>query len=168
MLIENIYCNWSGGSAMGSLGAGVAVSNIVYKNVYSVNCNQMYMIKSNGGSGTVKNIVLENFIGHGNAYSLDFNSYWSSMTPVAGNGISYSGITFSVGPQLFFMWILVLTLYRIGQAQQRMAFNVRPYRSYAQAERHVQASLLRTSTYGPTAAPQSSKSVKMPLAMGIA
>ena len=87
---------------MGSLGAGVAVSNVVYKNIYSANCNQMYMIKSNGGSGTVKNIVLENFIGHSNAYSLDFNSYWSSMTPVTGNGILYSGITFSVSSLSFF------------------------------------------------------------------
>ena len=96
MLIENIYCNWSGGCAIGSLGAGVAVSNILYRNIYTSQSNQMYMVKSNGGSGTVESCTFENFIGHGNAYSLYFNNYWSSMTPVAGNGISYTDITFLV------------------------------------------------------------------------
>ena len=81
---------------MGSLGAGVAVSNILYRNIYTSQSNQMYMIKSNGGSGTVESCIFENFIGHGNAYSLYFNSYWSSMTPVTGNGISYTDITFSI------------------------------------------------------------------------
>ncbi|MCJ1307972.1 hypothetical protein MMC25_001622 [Agyrium rufum] len=95
MLIENIYCNWSGGSAMGSLGASTSISNIVYRNIYSVNCNQGFMIKSNGGSGTVENCIFENFINHANAYTLDFNSYWSSISAVAGNGIQYSGLTFS-------------------------------------------------------------------------
>ena len=54
----------------------------------------MFMIKSNGGSGTVNNIQFNNFIGHANAYSLDFNSYWSSMAAIAGDGITYSDITF--------------------------------------------------------------------------
>jgi rhamnogalacturonan hydrolase len=79
ILIENIYCNWSGGCAMGSLGADIgksctkqvnpkmlttiAVSDIIYRNIYTVNSNQMFMIKSNGGSGTVKNCKFNNFIG---------------------------------------------------------------------------------------------------------
>lgn len=63
ILIENIYCNWSGGCAMGSLGSGVDISDVLYRNVYTWSSNQMYMIKSNGGSGTVSNLVLENFIG---------------------------------------------------------------------------------------------------------
>ncbi|KAG8628161.1 hypothetical protein KVT40_004034 [Elsinoe batatas] len=94
ILIENIYCNWSGGSAFGSLGADVAVSNVVYRNVYTTHSNQMMMIKSNGGSGTVKNVVLENFIGHSNAYSLNVEQYWSSMKPVAGNGVKLSNFIF--------------------------------------------------------------------------
>lgn len=48
---------------MGSLGADTNITDITYRNVYTWNSNQMYMIKSNGGSGTVQNIVLENFIG---------------------------------------------------------------------------------------------------------
>ncbi|EIT81246.1 RGase E [Aspergillus flavus] len=83
--IENIYCNWSGGCAMGSLGSGTNVSNIVYRNIYTWNSNQMYMIKSNGGDGEVSNLLFENFIGHGNAYSLDLDSEWSSMDTVDGD-----------------------------------------------------------------------------------
>lgn len=63
ILIENIYCNWSGGCGMGSLGADTDISDIVYRNIYTWKSNQMYMIKSNGGSGTVSNAVFENFIG---------------------------------------------------------------------------------------------------------
>ncbi|KAI9685136.1 MAG: hypothetical protein M1822_004723 [Bathelium mastoideum] len=94
-LFENIYCNWSGGCAIGSLGANTAVSNILYKNVYTWSSNQMMMIKSNGGSGTVKNVEFQNFIGHGNAYSLDIDQYWSSETTAAGNGVQLSNITFN-------------------------------------------------------------------------
>lgn len=49
ILIENIYCNWSGGCALGSLGADTDISDVVYKNVYTWSSNQMMMIKSNGG-----------------------------------------------------------------------------------------------------------------------
>jgi hypothetical protein len=64
MLIENIYCNWSGGCAIGSLGADTDISKITYSNIYTWQSNQMFMIKSNGGSGTVSTCVFENFIGH--------------------------------------------------------------------------------------------------------
>lgn len=95
-LIENVYCNWSGGCAIGSLGADTSVQNIQYSNVYTWSSNQMMMIKSNGGSGTVKNVVFENFIGHGNAYSLDIDQYWAEETTAAGNGVQLSNITFNV------------------------------------------------------------------------
>jgi rhamnogalacturonan hydrolase len=94
ILIENIYCNWSGGCALGSLGADTAISTVHYKNVYTQNSNQMMMIKSNGGSGYVEDTLFENFIGHANAYSLDIDQYWSSMKAVAGNGVKLSNITF--------------------------------------------------------------------------
>ena len=55
----------------------------------------MYMIKSNGGSGSVSNVVLENFIGHGNAYSLDIDQYWSSMDPIEGEGVQLHSIKIS-------------------------------------------------------------------------
>ncbi|KAL3445995.1 pectin lyase fold/virulence factor [Aspergillus insuetus] len=93
ILVENIYCNWSGGCAMGSLGTDTDISDIVYRNVYTWNSNQMFMVKSNGGSGTVSNLVLENFIGHGNAYSLDIDAYWSSMSTIDGEGVELNNVT---------------------------------------------------------------------------
>ncbi|KAF1996452.1 glycoside hydrolase family 28 protein [Amniculicola lignicola CBS 123094] len=93
ILIENIYCNWSGGCALGSLGANTAISKIQYKNVYTWNSNQMMMIKSNGGSGYAEDLVFENFIGHGNAYSLDIDQYWSSMSTIAGDGVKLTNVT---------------------------------------------------------------------------
>ncbi|KAF2111278.1 RGase A [Lophiotrema nucula] len=95
ILIENIYCNWSGGCALGSLGADTAISTVHYKNVYTQRSNQMMMIKSNGGSGYVEDVVFENFIGHGNAYSLDIDQYWSSMSAVAGGGVKLTNLTFT-------------------------------------------------------------------------
>ena len=94
ILIENIYCNWSGGSAFGSLGVGTAISKVVYRNIYTVASNQMMMIKSNGGSGYVEDVLFENFIGHRNAYSLDIDQYWSSMSPLDGAGVALSNLTF--------------------------------------------------------------------------
>ncbi|GLI81180.1 hypothetical protein PoHVEF18_009552 [Penicillium ochrochloron] len=93
ILVENIYCNWSGGCAMGSLSTNVDISDVVYRNIYTWSSNQMYMIKSNGGSGSVSNLVLENFIGHGNAYSLDIDQQWSSMSTVDGDGVQLNNIT---------------------------------------------------------------------------
>lgn len=95
ILIENIYCNWSGGCALGSLGADTNISTVTYKNVYTWSSNQMMMIKSNGGSGTVSDVVFENFIGHGNAYSLDVDQYWASMSTIAGDGVQLSNIKFT-------------------------------------------------------------------------
>lgn len=48
---------------MGSLSTDVDISDITYRNIYTWNSNQMYMIKSNGGSGSVSDVILENFIG---------------------------------------------------------------------------------------------------------
>ncbi|KAF2468011.1 pectin lyase-like protein [Lindgomyces ingoldianus] len=94
ILIENIYCNWSGGCALGSLGANTAISLVHYKNIYTWSSNQMMMIKSNGGSGYVEDTVFENFIGRGNAYSLDIDQYWSSMSAVDGSGVKLTNLTF--------------------------------------------------------------------------
>ncbi|KAK0206568.1 RGase B [Desarmillaria ectypa] len=95
ILVENIYCNWSGGCAIGSLGSDTDISDVIYRNIYTIKSNQMMMIKSNGGSGSVSNAVFENFIGHSNAYSLDVDQYWSSMSTVDGDGVSLSNMTFS-------------------------------------------------------------------------
>ena len=41
--IERIWCSQSGGSAIGSLGSGTTIQNILYRDVYSVGGNQMFM-----------------------------------------------------------------------------------------------------------------------------
>lgn len=63
ILVENIYCNWSGGCGMGSLGEDTDISAITFRNVYTWNSNQMMFVKSNGGSGSVSDVTFENFIG---------------------------------------------------------------------------------------------------------
>jgi len=92
-LIERIWCNQSGGSAIGSLADGTTISNIIYRNIYTNGGNQMFMIKSNLGSGYVENVLFQNFIGRGTAYGLDVNQYWES-TPGPGAGVLLSNITF--------------------------------------------------------------------------
>ncbi|CZR61350.1 probable rhamnogalacturonase A precursor [Phialocephala subalpina] len=94
IMVENIFCNWSGGCAIGSLGADTAIFNVGYNHIYSQNCNQMFMIKSNGGSGSVYNCAFNNFMGHTNAYTLDVNAYWTDETLAAGNGVEYYDLTF--------------------------------------------------------------------------
>ena len=96
LLIENIYCNQSGGSAIGCLAGGTAIKNIVYKNVYTTGGNQMFMIKSNGGHGYVTNVLFQNFLATGTAYGLDIDQYWSSQTTAAGDGVTLTNITFEV------------------------------------------------------------------------
>jgi rhamnogalacturonan hydrolase len=94
-LIENIYCNWSGGCAIGSLGTGTAISKITYSNIYTWSSNQMLMLKSNGGDGTVSDCVFQNFIGHSNAYSLYIDGYWTQEALQSGDGVLYTGLTFN-------------------------------------------------------------------------
>ncbi|KAI9667130.1 MAG: hypothetical protein M1831_001307 [Alyxoria varia] len=94
ILIENIHCNWSGGCALGSLSTGTGISAIHYRNIYTWRSNQMLMIKSNGGSGSVSDATFENFIGHGNAYSLNIDQYWSSQKVGDGDGVKLSDLKF--------------------------------------------------------------------------
>ncbi len=54
------------------------------------------MFKSNGGSGTVSNVLLQDFISRGTAYGLYLNQYWSSMKPINGSGVKLDNITFRV------------------------------------------------------------------------
>jgi rhamnogalacturonan hydrolase len=46
ILVENVYCNWSGGCAMGSLGEDVDVADITYRNIYTVHSDQMVCFDS--------------------------------------------------------------------------------------------------------------------------
>ncbi|KAH8892736.1 rhamnogalacturonase rhgA [Thozetella sp. PMI_491] len=92
-LIEQIHCNLSGGCGMGSIGSNTDISNILYRNVYTHHSNQMYMIKSNGGNGSVSNVVFDNFVGHSNAYTLDLDSAWTQVAAASGDGIAYTNIS---------------------------------------------------------------------------
>lgn len=96
MLIENIYCNWSGGCAMGSLGgSAIDIHDIRFDKVYSANCNQMFMIKSNGGGGTVRDCSFNNFVGRHNAYTLDIDAKWSQLKKAAGDGVLFRDLNFT-------------------------------------------------------------------------
>ncbi|KAI0259155.1 rhamnogalacturonan-hydrolase [Gloeopeniophorella convolvens] len=94
IMVERIWCNQSGGSAFGSLGTGVDIANVVYQNIYTNGGNQAMMFKSNGGNGTVSNVLLQNFISRGTAYGLYLNQYWASISPNPGNGVQLTNITF--------------------------------------------------------------------------
>ncbi|KAI0759831.1 rhamnogalacturonase-like protein [Trametes elegans] len=93
--VERIWCNQSGGSAIGSLSDGTAIENVVYKNVYTNGGNQAFMIKSNKGSGYVRNVKFQDFISRGTAYGLNIDQYWSSQKPGSGAGVQLSDLTFS-------------------------------------------------------------------------
>ncbi len=54
----------------------------------------MYMIKSHGGSGTVRNYTFENFIGHSNTYSLDIYAYWTQLSFQDGDEVEYKDLQF--------------------------------------------------------------------------
>ncbi|KAH8887526.1 pectin lyase-like protein [Thozetella sp. PMI_491] len=94
ILVDRVHCNWSGGCAIGSLGADTDIHDIEYNHIYTHHSNQMMMIKSNGGSGQFYNAQFTNFQGHANAYTLDLDAFWSSMSTVAGNGVQYTNLTF--------------------------------------------------------------------------
>ncbi|KDR70187.1 hypothetical protein GALMADRAFT_890769 [Galerina marginata CBS 339.88] len=93
-LIENIWCNQSGGSAIGSLGTNTNITNIVYRYVYTNGGNQALMIKSNGGSGFVKDVIFENFLSRGTAYTLNIEQYWASIATIPGPGVLLENIRF--------------------------------------------------------------------------
>ena len=84
VLVENAYCNHSGGMSIGSLTADItspdqaaAVENITMRNVYSYKSTQMLMIKTypggKGAEGYVKNSTFENFWSYDCTYGLDID-----------------------------------------------------------------------------------------------
>ena len=54
------------------------------------------MIKSNGGSGYLRNVLLQNFLARGTAYGLDVDQFWSGTTTASGDGVTLTNITFQV------------------------------------------------------------------------
>ncbi|KAF3018474.1 hypothetical protein E8E14_008772 [Neopestalotiopsis sp. 37M] len=85
-LIENIYCNLSGGTAIGSLGTGTDISDISYKHLYLNRADGCYL-KTNNGDGTVKNIVWDTVIVHGGPYPLTINEAWGADRGSSGVAI---------------------------------------------------------------------------------
>ncbi|KAF8858219.1 pectin lyase-like protein [Acephala macrosclerotiorum] len=106
ILIEDIYCNHSGGMSIGSLTADVTdtadintVSNITMRNVYTFQCTQMLMIKTfpggTGATGHVKDSLFENFWAYDTTYALDIDQYWESHTTPDTGAVALSSLTFS-------------------------------------------------------------------------
>ena len=56
------------------------------------------MIKSNGGSGTLQDVVFEQFLTRGAAYGLNVDQYWSGQSTASGDGVQLYNITFLVRP----------------------------------------------------------------------
>jgi rhamnogalacturonan hydrolase len=105
-LIEDIYCNQSGGMSIGSVtadgrkifygggyltdnvtvvpaGMECAVSNITMRNIYAYQCTQMLMIKSfpggKGAAGYVNDSLFENFTSYDSTYGLDIDQFWNNI-----------------------------------------------------------------------------------------
>ena len=74
---------------------------LAFSDIYTNGGNQAFMIKSNMGSGYVRNVLFQNFIARGTAYGLNVNQYWSSQSPGSGAGVQLSNITFQVRPPYF-------------------------------------------------------------------
>ncbi|KAA8905875.1 pectin lyase fold/virulence factor [Sphaerosporella brunnea] len=106
VLIEEIFCNQSGGMSIGSLNANGAtadnapmVSNITMRNIHIYQCTQMLMIKTwpggTGAVGYVKNSVFENFDAYDTTYALDIDQYWYGRTTPNTGAVALSDLTFS-------------------------------------------------------------------------
>ncbi|KAI5838299.1 pectin lyase fold/virulence factor [Morchella snyderi] len=102
VLIEDIYCNQSGGMSIGSLDAGSGGSEIEYIHMRRINvyqCTQMLMIKTwpggTGAVGYVRNSIFEDFWAYDTTYALDIDQYWYSHTTPNTGAIALSGLVFS-------------------------------------------------------------------------
>lgn len=117
-----------------------------YRYVYTNGGNQAFMIKSNLGSGYVRNVVFDHFISRGTAYGLDVNQYWASQTPGSGAGVQLSNITFSVSLSRLILRLIVLIsgLRRTGTGTSSTAWRARPSSSSARTARRARASRSRT------------------------
>ena len=107
VLIEDAYCNHSGGMSIGSLTAdsvtttaeAAAVSNITMTNIYSYQSTQMLLIKTfpggTGAVGYVKDSTFSNFWSYDCTYGLDIDQYWEFHTTPDTGAVALSGLTFS-------------------------------------------------------------------------
>lgn len=95
LLIESIYCNISGGTAIGSLGTGTDISDVTYRNLYMNQADPCYL-KTNGGDGTVTGISWDSVIVYGGPYVLAVNEAWGEDR--GSDGVQISNLSFTVSP----------------------------------------------------------------------
>ncbi|KAJ5658402.1 RGase C [Penicillium longicatenatum] len=89
--IGSIFCNLSGGTAIGSLGSDTMVQNITYQNLY-MNGADACFIKTNGGNGTVSSISWDTVYVNGSAYPLAIDEAWGDAG--TGIGVQISDLSF--------------------------------------------------------------------------
>ncbi|KAI5776566.1 pectin lyase fold/virulence factor [Geopyxis carbonaria] len=100
VLIEDIYCNQSGGMSIGSLDAadGAQIELVTMRRIYVHQCTQMLMIKTfpggSGANGYVKDSVFEDFWAHDTTYALDIDQYWYNHDDPNTGAIELSNLVF--------------------------------------------------------------------------
>ncbi|KXS12639.1 glycoside hydrolase family 28 protein [Gonapodya prolifera JEL478] len=99
LLIEDVFCNQSGGMSMGSFNGSTAVENVYMRNIVSYYSTQFLMIKTYpNGNGYVRNCRFENFRGFTNAYALQITQYWQNSGANLAqdlSGVQLSNLTFT-------------------------------------------------------------------------
>lgn len=77
----------------------------------------------------MKNVLLQDFISRDTAYGLYINEYWASITtPVPGNGVSITGVTFKVALFIFEqVQSAELMMYRTGTEMSSTGSLARPF-----------------------------------------
>jgi len=71
------------------------VREILFQNVYSQRCHHMAAVKSNGGSGTAREITFQNFTGHGNMHAIKLDALYKNAPVAPGDGVEFDYITWS-------------------------------------------------------------------------
>jgi len=71
------------------------VRDIQFQNVYSQRCHHMAAVKANGGSGPAREIIFQNFTGHGNVHGIKLDAQYKNAPVAQGDGVEFDGISFS-------------------------------------------------------------------------
>lgn len=100
----------------------------------------------------MSNVLMENFIGYSNAYSLDIDQHWSPMKQSPGPGVKLSNITFKVSQLLRAGKNVADNIFRIGKGRARTAQIVALSRLTATMPSLAPTSILGISRYGQTPA----------------
>lgn len=143
-LIEDIYCNWSGGCAVGSLGLDTAISSVDYNHIYCNHADAAYL-KTSGGSGYVDGMTWDHITVINGSYPLAINEAWGSDN--GGEGVQLSSLTYSVSLSPGLTTILTQLL-RIGMGQRSRTHDLLYGWNVIQMF-HATTSLYQTSTCGP-------------------